>query len=143
MNFVPGQPPREPERLAEYISRELLRLATSTKDDASKVFYRTLSVNQGSLTAGISANYKIAAGNVVRVSTSNTVTLGGLVIDEYFREIVLINVGTGVLVLKSQDTASSASYRFALPTDWNLSANASAVLWRDPVSARLRGIGRT
>lgn len=143
MNFTPGHAPREPERLAEYISRELQRVASSLREDAQKVFYRTLYANQGSLTAGVSANYKIAAGNVIRVSTSTTVTLGGLVIDEYQREVVLINVGTGVLVLKSEDTGSSASYRFALPTDWNLSANASAVLWRDPVSARLRGIGRT
>ena len=143
MNFVPGTPPREPERLAEYLSRELNRFAAVMKDDTPTVFYRTLHANQGSLTAGVSANYKIAAGNVIRISTSNTVTLGGLVIDDYYREVVLINVGSGVLVLKSQDTASSASYRFALPTDWALSANAAAVLWRDPVSARFRGLART
>lgn len=143
MNYVPSNPPTDPAKLAVYLYRELSRLSTIIRDDASKVFYRTLSANQGSLTAGVSANYKIAAGNVIRISSSATVTLGGLVIDDYFREVVLINVGTGVVVLKSEDSGTSASYRFALPTDWNLSANASATLWRDPVSARLRGIAKT
>jgi hypothetical protein len=143
VNFVPGTPPTDPTRLAEYLARELNRFASAMRDDAETVFYRTLYANQGSLTAGVSANYKIASGNVIRISTSATVTLGGLVIDDYYREVVLLNVGTGVLVLKSEDTGSSASYRFALPTNYQVSANASVTVWRDPVSARFRAIGRT
>ena len=94
---------------------------------------------------GVSANWKINAGNVVRISSSVTQTLTGLVIGgpQACREIVLMNVGTGVVVLNSQDAASSASARFALPTTWQLSANASAVLWYDPISSRFRGVSRT
>lgn len=143
MNYVPAAPPDEPKRLPEYLARELARLAASVKDDSPTVLYRTLPATQESLSAGISANWKIAAGNVVRISTSATVTLTGIVLSEVLREIVLINVGHGVVVMNSEDAASSASYRFALPTTWQLSANASATLWLDPFSHRLRGIART
>ena len=144
MNYVPAQPPSDPQLLAEFLRRELQRLSTVLHDDAAVVQYRTISVNAGTLSAGISANWKIAAGNVVRISSSLTVTLTGLaVLNPPYRELVLINVGTGVVVLNSQDAASSASYRFALAATWQLSAGAAAVLWFDPVSFRWRGISRT
>lgn len=144
MNFVPGNVPRDPERLAEYLARELQRLAASVRDDAQAVFYRTLAVNQGSLTAGVSANYKIAPGNVIRISASLTVTLTAIYDKTPYRERVLLSVGTAPVVLKSEGSESSASYRFLLSSAaWNLSANAAAVVWYDPISSRHRGISRT
>lgn len=135
---------KTPKDLAEYIQRELTRLSNSLGDDVPRVQYRTNYAN-ASLSAGVSANWKIAAGNVIRISASVTQTLTGLALSPPLacREIVLMNVGTGVVVLNSQDAASSASSRFALPTNWNLSANAAAVLWYDPVSSRYRGVSRT
>ena len=142
MNYVPG-PPTDTKHLAEYLARELQKIAASTRDDSAVVQYRTAPADQGSLTAGVSANWKIVAGNVVRVSTSVTVTLTGIAHKIPNREVVLLNVGTGVVHLKNAATESSASYRFALVNSMDLSENASVVLWYDSYSARWRAIGRT
>jgi len=142
---VPGSVPlsKEPDHLREYLGRELRRVADSLKDDAKTVFYRT-SLETVTASAGVSANWRIGkAMNVTRVSTSNTVTITGIADTTPFRERVIFNVGTGVLVLKSEGTESSASFRFALPSTWQLSQNASVVLLYDPVSSRHRGISRT
>ncbi len=142
MNYKPAPVPSSPTDLLSYLDRELRSLAGVLGD---QIFYRTLPANQGSLTAGISANWKVADGNLIRVSTSITITIGALALSgDWMREVILVNVGTGVLVLKHEDTGSSASYRFALPTTLlNLSANAAATLWRDPYSARLRLLSST
>lgn len=142
MNYEPAATPNK-DGVPEYLGRELKRVAASLKDSSPTVFYRTLAANQGSLTAGVSANYKMAAGNVIRISTSNTVTLTGIYDKTPWRERVLINVGTGVVVLKSEGTESSASYRLLLATNWNISADASATLWYDAFSHRHRGISKT
>jgi hypothetical protein len=143
MSYAPSPVPHDASKLAEYLRRELQRIASETRDDREVVQYRTRTAT-ASLSAGVSANWKIAAGNVVRISTSITQTLTGLeVLQPYGREIALVNVGTGVLVLTSEDSASSASLRFALPATWALSANASCVLWYDSVSSRFRGLGKT
>lgn len=141
MNYKPAPFPARPADLGPYVDRELHKISAVLSD---QIFYRTLPANQGSLTAGISANWKLADGNVVRVSTSATITIGGIIFSgDWLREAVLINVGTGVLVLKHEDTGSSASYRFALPAAlFNLSANAAVTLWLDPYSARIRPISR-
>lgn len=147
-NYVPSPPPFEVKQLPEYIHRELRRASAALADNAASVFYRTIP-DSPSLSAGVSANWKIT-GNVLRVSTSVTQTFtglqratGGNAQGDANREIVFLNVGTGVAVLKNQAAESSASNRFALTTDWQLSANAAATLWRDQVSARWRGINRT
>lgn len=143
MSYEPAPVPMDVANLGEYLARELRRLAQATRDNAPSVFYRTLSANQGSLSAAVSANYKIASGNVVRVSASATVTLTGLAGISPGRELVLVNVGHGVVFLKSEGTESSASFRFALATNWELSQNAAATLWYDSASARWRGLSRT
>lgn len=143
MSYTPTPPPLDAKYLPSYLDRELRRLASDIRDDADKVFYRTLPVSQGSLSAGVSANYKITRGNVIRLSTSNTQTFTGLDFIDAMREIVFLNVGTGVAVLKSEDAASSASARFALAATLQLSANAAAVLWYDPLSWRWRCLSRT
>lgn len=142
MNYKPEPFPVRVEDLPSYVDRELRKLSGVLSD---QIFYRTLPANQGSLTAGISANWKVADGNIIRVSTSITITIGALVLSgDWMREVVLVNVGTGVLVLKHEDTGSSASYRFALPTALlNLSQNAAATLWLDPYSARTRLLSST
>jgi hypothetical protein len=142
MNYEPGATPSDDKGIREFLARELRRLANVLKDDAPVVWYRNGPVN-ASLSAGISANWRIPQGNVIRISTSDTITLTGIAERTPFRERVLVNVGTGVVVLKSQASESSASNRFALPTDWNISANGSAVIWRDPFSARHRGLSKT
>jgi hypothetical protein len=143
MSYSPSPVPTDAARLGEFLRRELQRIASETRDDRNVVQYRTRTAT-ASISAGVSANWKIAAGNIVRISTSNTLTLTGLeLLQPYEREIALVNVGTGVLVLTSEDSASSASLRFALPATWALSANASCVLWYDSVSSRFRGLGKT
>jgi len=139
MSYTPAPVPVDPQRLAEFLRRELGRIADNLKNP---VQYRTMPAN-ASLSAGVSANWLVAPGNVVRISSSATATLTGLaVLNPANRELVLVNVGTGVVVLKSQGTESSASFRFALASDWQLSANAAAVLWYDSYSSRWRGISR-
>jgi hypothetical protein len=142
VNYEPAQTPSDDKYVREFLARELRRLASIVRDDSPTVWYRTEPV-VASLSAGVSANWKCPAGNVLLLSTSNTITLTGIAEKTPFRERALINIGTGVVVLKSQASESSASNRFALPIDWQLSANASALIWRDPFSARHRGLSRT
>lgn len=140
MSYEPAPLPSKAEQLVEYLSRELRRLAGTLKDDAEVVQYRTQPVTAGTLSAGISANWKVPFGNIVRLSTSVTVTLTGLAYKVPNREFVLVNVGTGVVHLKNQGTESSASYRFALVNSLDLSQNAATTLWYDGASARWRSI---
>jgi hypothetical protein len=142
VSYNPASPPQGDKGISEYLSRELPRLASAVRDDAPVVWYRNGPVD-ASLSAGISANWKVPAGNVIRLSTSDTITLTGIAERTPFRERVLVNVGTGVVVLKSEGTESSASNRLLLPADWAISQNGTAVLWRDPFSARHRGLSRT
>lgn len=144
MRYTPSPVPNETQRVAEFLRRELQRISGAFVEDAPVVQYRTRFAD-ASLSAGVSANWKVAAGNVIRLSASTTLTLTGLLLADPVacRELVLMNVGTGVVVLLSENAASSASSRFALPATWQLSANAAAVLWYDPVSFRFRGVSRT
>ena len=144
MNYEPGPVPNSDKLVREYLSRELRRIASATRDSAGVVFYRNQAFDELSMSAGDSANYAAPlTANVIRISTSSTVTITGLDDKTPYRERVFLNVGTGVLVMKSEGTESSTSIRFALSSDWQLSANASATVWYDPVSSRHRGIGRT
>lgn len=144
MNYQPGPIPYDDKQLREFLGRELRRISESLQDRAATVFYRTSPETESSLSAGDSANYKVGlSSNITRISTSSTLTITGIADKTPFRERVLINVGTGVLVLKTEGTESSASHRFALAASWQLSANAAASIWYDPVSSRHRGIGRT
>src|ERR1043165_6344736 len=100
MNYKPAPFALNAADLPAYVDRELHKISAALSD---QIFYRTLPANQGSLTAGGFANWKIADGNVIRVSTSNTITIGALVLSgNWMREVVLVNVGTGVLVLKHE-----------------------------------------
>jgi hypothetical protein len=142
VNYEPGSTPNDDKGIREFLARELRRIANVLKDDAPVVWYRNGPVT-ASLSAGISANWKVPAGNIIRISTSDTITLTGIAEKTPFRERALVNVGTGVVVLKSEGTESSASNRLLLPADWAISQNGTAVLWRDPFSARHRGLSRT
>ncbi len=144
MNYQPGPVPINPLDIPRYLSQELNRISAALKDNAITVFYRTSVDTETSLSAGDSANYKVGlTANVIRISTSNTVTITGIGDTTPNRERVFINIGTGVLVLKHQGTESSASHRFALGANWDLSADRAAVVLYDPISSRHRGIGRT
>lgn len=142
MNYEPANTPSDDKGVREFLARELRRLASALKDDAPVVWYRNGAVT-ASISAGVSANWKVPAGNVIRISASDTMTLTGLAERTPFRERTFVNVGTGVVVFKSEASESSASNRFALPADWNISQNGSCTLWRDPISARHRGLSRT
>lgn len=144
MNYQPGPVPLNDKDLKEYLGREFRRISESLRDNAPTVFYRNSIETEVSLSAGDSANYKAGlTSNVIRISASVTVTLTGIADTTPFRERAIINTGVGVVVLKSQGTESSASHRFALPSDWQLSENCTAVIWFDPISSRHRGLSRT
>jgi hypothetical protein len=128
--------------IAEFLGRELRRIASTLKDNAPTVQYLTGPV-VASLSDAISANWKAPIGNVVLMSTSSTITITGIADVTPNRVRTFINTGTGVVVFKSAGTESSAPYRLALPADWNLSAGAAATLWYDSFSARHRGLSRT
>lgn len=143
MNYKPGSVP-DIGGLPRFLTDEFQRISAALNDSAATVFYRTSVETDLSLSAGDSANYKAGlTSNIIRISTSNTVTLTGLADTTPFRERTFLNVGTGVLVLKSEGTESSASHRFALPSHWQLSANCAATIWFDPFSSRHRGLNRT
>ena len=144
MEYRPAAFAGDQKSVPRYLAQELQRISQSLRDSALTVFYRTSAETDLSLTAGDSANYQIGlSSNITRISTSNTVTLTGIADITPDRERVIINVGTGVLVLKNEGTESSASYRFALPSHWQLSANCAAVIWYDSASSRHRGLSRT
>lgn len=143
MNYTPAPVPGVKD-LPRYLAQEFQRISAALRDSAATVFYRTSVETEASLSAGDSANYQVgASSNIVRISTSVTVTFTGIADTTPFRERVFLNVGTGVLYLKNQAAESSASHRFALSTDLQISANGSVTLWFDPISARHRAIGRT
>lgn len=143
-NYVPSPVPFDIKQLPEYLQRELRRVGDSLRDDASQIHYRTIVAQDASLSAGMSANWRCANVNVIRMSTSNTLTITGIAFKQAMREFVLINVGTGVVALKNAGTESSASFRFALPSAlYQLSANHAVVLWYDAVTSRHRPISRT
>lgn len=143
MNYVPAPAPNDGKDVPRFLAQELQKISSAIRDNAVTVFYRT-SIDTASISAASSANYKAVLGaNIIRVSTSVTVTLTGIADTTPFRERTFINIGTGVLVLKSQGTESSASHRFALAQDWQISADGAATVWFDPISARHRGLNRT
>lgn len=143
-NYRPPPPPNEVKQLQEYIYRELSRIGTAVADNADTIHYRTILAADASLSAGISANWKCANANVIRCSTSNTITITGIAFKQPMREFVFINIGTGVAAFKNEGTESSASFRFAVPgTLYQISANHAATFWFDPVSARHRPLSRT
>jgi hypothetical protein len=144
--YQPSPVPFDVKELPRFLDLELSRISKDLADNADAVFYRTMPTTSGSLSVsnGSSANWRVA-GNVLLVSTSTTQTFTGLqrgALDA-FREVVFINVGSGVAVLKSNGAESSVSNRFALVTSYQLSANAAAILWRDPFASLWRGISKT
>lgn len=145
MSYDPNPCPFDVKELPRFLDLELQRISRSLADSTDRVFYRTNPTTADSLSVsnGSSANWRVD-GNVVRVSTSSTQTFTGFQRGQLadLREVVFINIGTGVAVLKNQAAESSASNRFALVTDLSLSQNAAVIFWRDPYSARWRGIAR-
>jgi len=138
LNYQPAAPPSDPARLAEYLNRELRRISQALAETAPVVHY---AVGQLTPTTWSANNYKppgLDGANVVRISASVTQTLTGIALTSPYRQLSLVNIGTGVIYLSSQDAASSASARFALAANLNLSANAVANLWYDPISSRWR-----
>lgn len=145
MAYKPPAVPLNPKDLPRFLQTEFERIAQDLADNASRVFYRTNPASSGSLSVsnGSSANWRVH-GNVLLVSTSQTQTFTGLQRRtpnlENNREVVFMNIGSGVAVLKNQASESSASNRFALVQDYNLSQNACVTLWRDPFASRWRGM---
>lgn len=142
--YRPAPVPFNDKDIPEYVQRELQRIGDALRDDADAIHYRTIFAEDASLSAGVSANWKCANANVIRMSTSNTITVTGIAFKNPMREFVFMNVGTGVAVFKNEGTESSASHRFALPAaTYNVSANHAVTFWRDPVSSRHRPLSRT
>lgn len=143
-NYRPTPAPNDVKQLPEYVLREFRRAGDALSDSADRIHYRTIYASDASLSAAISANWKCANANVIRMSTSNTITVTGIAFKQPTREFVFINVGSGVVAFKNAGTESSASFRFALPASlYQLSANHSVIFWYDPVSSRHRPLART
>jgi hypothetical protein len=86
MSYEPGPVPGDDKQVREYLSRELRRISNSLK---TVVYQQTPVV--ASLSAGISANWKVAGG-VVLMSTSSTITITGIADT---RARTFVNTGTG------------------------------------------------
>jgi hypothetical protein len=143
--YTPNPAPFDVKEIPRFLDLELQRISRSLADNADSVFYRTMPTTSTSLSVsnGSSANWRVA-GNVLLVSTSTTQTFTGLQrgILDTFREVVFVNVGSGVAVLKREAAESSVSNRFAIVTDLSLSQNGAVTFWRDPYANRWRGISK-
>lgn len=143
-SYVPSMPPLDPKQLGEWIHRELRAIGKAFADDADAIHYMTPYAADASLSAGISANWKCANAVIIRCSTSSTVTVGAIGYKLAKRCTTFLNIGTGVLAFKHEDTGSSASLRLALPGAlYQISANHAVTFWYDPSSTRHRPIFRT
>jgi hypothetical protein len=134
MSYEPGPVPSDDKQVREYLSRELRRISNLLK---TVVYHQTPFV--ASLSAGVSANWKLSGG-IALLSTSSTITLTGIADT---RPHTFVNIGTGVVFFKNEGTESSASYRFALAGNVNLSAGAALSTVYDVRSARHRGLSKT
>lgn len=142
--YVPSPPPLDPKMLGEWVHRELRAVGSAFADEADSIHYMTPYAADASLSAGISANWKCANATIIRCSTSDTVTIGAIAYKIPKQCRTYVNVGTGVLAFKHEDTGSSASYRLALPSPlYQVSAGHAVTFWRDPSSSRHRPISRT
>lgn len=142
MSYAATPPPLRKEDLLGWLTREVRRLEAALRDNAPVVCYRTEPLTPA-YSADNFAPVGAAGANVWRISASVSQTITGIKPLGAWRELVLLNVGTGTVILTSEDAASSASSRFALPATWNLSANAGCLLWYDAVSSRWRGVAKT
>lgn len=145
--YAPTMPPINPNdlrSLAEWAHRELRAVGSAVSDSRDEIHYMTPYVADGSLSNGISANWKIANAAIVRCSTSNTITVTGFAYKIPKRTFTVANVGTGVLAFKNEGTESSASYRIAAPSAlYQISAGHMVTFWYDPSSTRHRPVSRT
>lgn len=87
----------------------------------------------------------VQLADTLRLSSDASRNITGLVADvgllpstPQSRELTLFNVGVQDIVLKNQDAASTAAYRFALVADITMSPNAGVILWYDATSSRWR-----
>ncbi len=143
-SYVPSMPPTDPKQLGEWIHRELRAIGAAFADPADAIHYMTPYAADASLSNGISANWKCPNATIIRCSTSATITFGAIAYKQAKRNFTFLNVGTGVLVAKHEDTGSSASFRLALPAAlYQISAGHAMTTWYDPSSSRHRVVGRT
>lgn len=142
--YAPTNPPTDAKQLGEWLHRELRAIGKAFADDADAIHYMTPYAADASLSAAISANWRCANATVIRCSTSATITIGAIAYKIPKRCTTYINVGTGVLAFKDEDTGSSASFRLSLPAPlYEVSANHAVTFWYDPSSTRHRPISRT
>lgn len=134
MSYEPAPVPLDDKGVREYLARELRRISNVLR---TVVYEQTAFA--ASLSAGVSANWKLPAG-IALLSTSNTITLTGIA-DQ--RRHTIVNVGTGVVVFKNQASESSASFRFSLAGSPVLSAGAALSTWYDVTTSRHRALSRT
>jgi len=130
--------------MGEWVHRELRAIGAAVADPSDAIHYMTPYAADASLSAGISVNWKCANAALIRCSTSNTVTVGAIAYKVPKRNFTFLNVGTGVLAFKHEDTNASASFRLALPAAlYQISANHAVTFWYDPSSTRHRPVSRT
>jgi hypothetical protein len=143
-NYNPNPVTGSLQDLPEWTLRELRRAAAAIADDSDTLHFITPYAADASLSSGISINWKCANAPIVRCSTSNTITIGGIAYKVPKQARTYLNVGTGVLAFKNEDANSSASYRLALPAAlYQISAGHAVTIWYDPSSRRHRPISRT
>jgi hypothetical protein len=86
------------------------------------------------------APVSLSTSSVIRVSTDASRDLTGITGGADGRILILVNVGTNNLVLKNEDTNSTAANRFSFGSNRTLAGGDGLLLWYDTVSSRWRGI---
>lgn len=77
----------------------------------------------------------------LRLATDASRNITGLAGGVAGRTIVIANVGSNDIVLKDEDSNSTAANRFALTGDVTISADAAVMLWYDNGASRWRVVG--
>lgn len=80
----------------------------------------------------------LATSNTLRLSSDASRNITGLAGGEKGRVLILHNVGTQAIVLKSESASSTAANRFALASDITISASQAVTLQYDDTSSRWR-----
>jgi len=87
----------------------------------------------------------LSTASVLRLSSDDAWNITGLAGGSDGRLILIINVGSFALTLKSQSTSSAAANRFGFPIgqDMELNTGNGIPLWYDSTSSRWRGFAET
>ena len=80
----------------------------------------------------------LSTANIIRLTSTGNRDITGIVAQRAGTTIILINVGGSTITLENNDSSSSASNRFLMGQDRDISPNEAVMIWYDSNSSRWR-----